>query len=81
MLFTSPFIIQTSFIVTKNPYDKSYPFTHGFSSNHLVLKEAYKYMYGYGGYGYGGGGGGFALIVVLFILLIIVGTSFIGFWG
>ncbi|MEI3599439.1 MULTISPECIES: YjcZ family sporulation protein [Oceanobacillus] len=30
--------------------------------------------------GYGGYGGGFALIVVLFILLIIVGTSYVG-WG
>ncbi|MCF3943759.1 YjcZ family sporulation protein [Oceanobacillus alkalisoli] len=28
----------------------------------------------------GGYGGGFALIVVLFILLIIVGTSYVG-WG
>ncbi|WP_156291920.1 YjcZ family sporulation protein [Oceanobacillus salinisoli] len=29
-----------------------------------------------GGFGYGGG---FALIVVLFILLIIIGTSYVGF--
>jgi len=28
----------------------------------------------------GGYGGGFALIVVLFILLIIVGTSYVGFY-
>lgn len=30
--------------------------------------------------GYGGFSGGFALIVVLFILLIIVGTSYVGFY-